>query len=126
YPPLFRSADTFDTALTGAEFGLLGYWRMDEGMGDVVADASPNAFNGTRNNAEWIATQTCESATFGACCLPSGQCLLATASGCEVAGGTFNGNGTSCGSVACPQPGACCLSVDQGLCRVLLPAECEA
>lgn len=119
-------ADTFDDHLTGAEKGLVGYWRLDEGAGAVAHDSSTSGFDGTINGAQWISTQTCSSATFGACCLPSGQCSTTTASGCLLAGGRFNGVGTSCGNANCPQPGACCLPVELGLCRVLLPDECAA
>ena len=32
---------------------LLGWWKMEEGTGDVVADASGNGLEGTRVNADW-------------------------------------------------------------------------
>jgi hypothetical protein len=42
---------------------------------------------------------------------------------CQSQGGTFQGVGTSCGSVNCPQPtGACCLS--NGNCLVLTQSDC--
>jgi hypothetical protein len=47
--------------------------------------------------------------TGGACCLSTGSCTTAaTAAACA---GTFQGAGTACASVSCPQPsGACCLT----------------
>ncbi len=48
------------------------------------------------------------AAQSGACCNPSGSCTLGSSSQC-VSGGAYQGNGTSCASVVCPQPiGACC------------------
>lgn len=41
--------------LSGAEAGLVGYWRFDEGSGAVVADASPGGNPGTfQNTPTWI------------------------------------------------------------------------
>ena len=42
-----------DSALTGAETGLAGYWRFDEGSGTVTYDLSVNGHNATLNNAAW-------------------------------------------------------------------------
>jgi hypothetical protein len=53
----------------------------------------------------------------GACCFPAtGACAMATVPGgadCTAAGGIYQGNNTSCATVACPPPppptpGACC------------------
>lgn len=41
-------------ALAGFEDGLVGYWTMDEGSGDVVADASGNGNDGTAQNTNWV------------------------------------------------------------------------
>lgn len=41
--------------LTGAEAGLLGYWRLDEESGSAVTDLSPNARHGSfANGAGWL------------------------------------------------------------------------
>ncbi len=41
--------------LSGAESGLVGYWRFDEGSGPVVTDASPGGNYGTlQNTPVWI------------------------------------------------------------------------
>lgn len=39
--------------LTGNEPGLVGYWPMHEGSGNVIYDLSPNHNNGTINGATW-------------------------------------------------------------------------
>ncbi|MBN2563772.1 MAG: hypothetical protein JXQ75_22875, partial [Phycisphaerae bacterium] len=46
----------------------------------------------------------------GACCFADGSCSVETAADCATAGGTYQGNGTSCTPNPCPVlPGACCL-----------------
>jgi len=45
----------------------------------------------------------------GACCLANGQCLAnQSPANWQSQGGTYQGQGSSCGQVSCPQPGACC------------------
>lgn len=34
--------------------GLVGYWPMDEGSGDTVADASGNSNDGAANDTSWV------------------------------------------------------------------------
>ncbi len=52
---------------------------------------------------------TCQSETFGACCLSNGTCTDTTSTDCSIQGGSFQGDGTDCGTTSCPQPtGACC------------------
>jgi len=49
----------------------------------------------------------------GACCLPSGSCSSGTSASCASSNGVFQGNGTTCGTVSCPQPTqACCFPPD--------------
>ena len=38
----------------GAQEGLIGYWNMNAGSGDKVADASGNGHDGTAKNAKWV------------------------------------------------------------------------
>jgi hypothetical protein len=47
----------------------------------------------------------------GACCNLDGTCSLGLQSDCFSSGGTYQGDGTDCGTVSCPQPefGACCM-----------------
>ncbi len=59
----------------------------------------------------------------GACCLPSGACEIMSSAACTTAGGTYQGDGTTCVGVSCPQPsGACCFS--NGLCLNMTQASC--
>lgn len=54
--------------LSGSEAGLIGYWRLDEGSGQVVFDSSPGGVNGTlgqnadpagdSGDPEWIVSGT--------------------------------------------------------------------
>jgi len=37
--------------------GLIGYWPLDEGLGSVAYDKSPNAIDGTINSAAWTTVQ---------------------------------------------------------------------
>ena len=64
----------------------------------------------------------CESP--GACCLPDGTCAATDAAGCEKSGGTWNGSGTYCNFVDCPEFGACCW--EDYTCTVTLSDECKA
>jgi hypothetical protein len=61
----------------------------------------------------------------GACCRADGTCTgsVSTAA-CTVLGGVHQGTGTACGSVVCPQPGACCLT--NGLCTFTAQFSCTA
>jgi hypothetical protein len=38
----------------GLQDGLVGYWPMDEGSGDTVADASGNGNDGTAMDTNWV------------------------------------------------------------------------
>jgi hypothetical protein len=45
--------------LSGTESGLVGYWRLDDGAGSTVNDATPNHNSGSLlNNPTWIVTVT--------------------------------------------------------------------
>jgi hypothetical protein len=59
----------------------------------------------------------------GACCLPDGSCVVATAADCTTQGGAFQGDGTTCDAVQCQQPtGACCLA--DGSCVESAKSDC--
>ena|GEM_PF-1294712 len=60
----------------------------------------------------------------GACCLPDGTCVAATASRCLSQGGVYHGDNTGCDAVNCPQPGACCLP--EFNCMILAASECAS
>jgi hypothetical protein len=61
----------------------------------------------------------------GRCCKTDGSCLISTANGCTVQGGTYGGDGTNCTPNPCPQPptGACCLFAS---CNILTQANCTS
>ena len=40
----------------------------------------------------------------GACCFGNGSCTVETQDDCKTTGGTYQGDGTDCGSVSCPLP----------------------
>lgn len=60
----------------------------------------------------------------GACCDPSGSCLVTDQGSCTLAGGTYQGDGTSCTPNLCPQPtGACC--TPDGNCTEETEPDCD-
>jgi hypothetical protein len=60
----------------------------------------------------------------GACCLPDGDCVVVTPSGCAAQGGAYQGDFVSCSSVECPQPlQACCFELTGG-CLNLTEQDC--
>jgi len=81
-----------------------------------------------RPSGDWVIRATWESvncgSTIGACCLPNGSCIIASAADCSTQGGTYQGDNVTCGSVQCPQPatGACCLP--SGACEIRTAANC--
>lgn len=44
---------TMNRRLNGDEAGLVGYWPLDEGEGDVAHDRSANAIHGTHTGTTW-------------------------------------------------------------------------
>lgn len=65
----------------------------------------------------------CPDGPPGACCLPDGTCVITLRQDCEALGGVFQGKGTACETVECPQPatGACCIDED---CVILTQQQC--
>ncbi|MBX3386069.1 MAG: lamin tail domain-containing protein [Phycisphaeraceae bacterium] len=60
----------------------------------------------------------------GACCLGNGACIPTSASICLAAGGTYQGNGSSCMDADCPLPtGACCVGL---FCQITTEPDCLA
>jgi hypothetical protein len=82
-----------------------------------------------RPTGDWVSRTTWSSLNctpgVGACCLPDGSCITTSTGECAAAGGTFQGDGTTCAGVNCPQPtGACCFS--NGFCiSGLTSAQCS-
>jgi hypothetical protein len=56
----------------------------------------------------WVVAAAHAQAT-GACCLPDFTCEVSNQSACLSLNGAYQGDGSSCTTVACPTPGACCL-----------------
>lgn len=83
-----------------------------------------------RPSGDWVIRVTWESVncnpTVGACCLPAGNCIIASSTDCSNQGGTYQGDNVTCGSVNCPQPvmGACCLP--SGVCEQRTQSSCQA
>lgn len=49
--------DNMYTPLLGAETGLAGYWKMDDGSGNVVADYTGHGISGTILGATWLSAE---------------------------------------------------------------------
>ncbi len=64
-----------------------------------------------------------ECPAVGACCLPGGVCSIRSAEECAIAGGSYEGNGTSCAPDPCVT-GACCTPI--GLCEIRTQSSCSA
>jgi hypothetical protein len=83
-----------------------------------------------RPSGDWVmrATWTPLNCTpgSGACCLTTGACDIRLASDCAALGGLYQGDGTTCTGVSCPQPtGACCFPSTGG-CLNLQMNDCTA
>lgn len=66
----------------------------------------------------------CATPVNGACCMPDGSCTTEIASACATNGGSYQGDGSDCGTANCPQPeGACCMP--DGLCNADTEADCD-
>lgn len=73
------------------------------GVTEGICGAQGGIFLGVGSNC----SNACPT---GACCTPAGSCITATEVQCSSQGGTWQGAGTGCVGVNCPQPsGACCL-----------------
>ena len=66
----------------------------------------------------------CIQVVSGACCFGDGSCIEVNTFDCAAAGGTYQGDGTDCGTAFCPDlTGACCF-ID-GSCIQVLEAACS-
>lgn len=83
---------------------------------------------GSRNGSAGLRptlTVAFDSFPQGACCLPGGGCVQTFAANCTAAGGSYQGDGTTCFPNPCPQPtGACCFL--DGSCLQLTSGDCTA
>lgn len=96
--------DDANDPTVGASNGAFTYC----GRPGTSANSCNFGFTGrTRNNFDMIIFANAGIPTPGACCLPNGSCVSPeTFANCLAQSGTFQGSGTDCGSVVCPQPPA--------------------
>ena len=79
-------------------------------------------------SGDWALSSTWTSLSctpgVGACCLPDGSCADGLSpEECAMLNGTFEGDGTTCDDVTCPEPpGACCFQ--NGFCLELTEGDC--
>ncbi|HYF14247.1 MAG TPA: hypothetical protein VD971_04150 [Phycisphaerales bacterium] len=93
-----------------------------------LSAASACQNNGCRPRGDWVTRVTWSSVScqpgVGACCFPDGHCEQMLQADCEAQTGTFQGDGTDCGAINCPQPmGACCTN-NGTFCVQLSPTDC--
>lgn len=94
----------------GTFLGVGGACLANEGAGNSCSDGVDNDCDGFTDCDD----PDCDgsAACTGACCAPDGTCADGDdETDCVNSGGQYQGDGTNCGSVSCPQPaGACCLT----------------
>ncbi|MBL8878819.1 MAG: immunoglobulin domain-containing protein [Phycisphaerales bacterium] len=72
-----------------------------------------------RPSGDWVMRATwhpinCQPGV-GACCKTDGTCEILLQDGCNLIGGTYRGDGSTCETANCPQPtGACCFAETGG------------
>ncbi|TWT46296.1 hypothetical protein RAS1_27490 [Phycisphaerae bacterium RAS1] len=81
-----------------------------------------------RPSGDWVMRLSVEPSgcqpAVGACCI-QGVCSINTQTACQQGGGTYQGDGTTCAGVNCPQPtGGCCFK-STGNCIQLTQANCD-
>ncbi len=97
-------------------------------FGSLISDQfiGPICVTGCRPRGDLVMRATYSSLSctpgVGSCCLPDGNCNVLTQTDCATAGGTYNGDGTTCATANCG--GACCLQ--NGNCIITSPNDCSA
>lgn len=94
----FLTSTTTDPCVEGQVSALVpaGTWYLFVSTAD---------FTGVNCGAEYHATLTCAAPPTGACCLPDGSCADGLSSAdCDAAGGSYQGDDSTCDAVSCPQP----------------------
>lgn len=86
--PISSSSTTFSHTFTHT--GTHWYYCIPHGSDN--GDGTASGMSGT---------VTVLSAAIGACCLPSGMCMLTTSTDCAAQGGAFQGEGTGCSPNPC-------------------------
>lgn len=70
-------------------------------------------------------SSVCAGVIQGACCNAStGACTQQTTGGCTTAGGTYQGDNTSCSPNPCPQPTGACCNNTTGACTITTSGAC--
>ena len=65
--------------------------------------AGPSVWSDLPCPQGYTATLSCAPVPTGACCLPSGDCIVINASGCTAQSGIYQGDDVSCDDVVCEQ-----------------------
>src|SRR5205823_3300493 len=80
---------------------------LENGAGTLGANVSPGSLGSGGDSANLRFTPQAQC-SLGACCLGVGNCTTTNAATCTGSlGGQYQGDGTSCTSNPCTQPGAC-------------------
>lgn len=82
-----------------------------------------------RPTGDWVMRATWSSLNcqpgIGACCLPTGACSVESDVDCNALNGAFQGEGTDCVGIMCPEPtGACCFVQTGGCIDGLTQTQC--
>jgi FtsP/CotA-like multicopper oxidase with cupredoxin domain len=98
-------------------------------LGDESTSRTAKRFDsrehGTSANRPRLVVSFTPPEQVGACCTGAGDCSLLDAAGCALAGGSYQGDGSSCTPNLCPSPAGACCAVD-GDCTLLGQAACAA
>jgi hypothetical protein len=85
---------------------------------------------GCRPSGDWVMRMTWTSLNCsggaGACCLTDGSCIETDAANCAAAGGSYQGDGTTCADTSCEEETQACCFEQTGGCLNLKPSDCLA
>lgn len=111
------------TACDSGGGSYLGFASICQGFELACGDGLDNDCDGTADCADSDCSTGPSCA--GACCYAVGSCMDGVSEAfCASGNGNYQGNGTGCASVSCPQPqGACCTT--SGGCAELVAADCQ-
>jgi hypothetical protein len=115
---------------SGVQYGAAD-WVYALNCGPLGCPGGWSTFNGylCEPSGDWVMRTTWSGVNctpgVGACCQTDGTCQVEATSNCTGAGGTYQGDGTSCATVNCPVPnGACCFT--NGSCLSRTQASCTS
>jgi subtilisin-like proprotein convertase family protein/nitrous oxidase accessory protein NosD len=95
---------------------------LENSTGTVGNNITPIPTGGPTSYLFTVSGLTCPQPS-GACCVGTG-CSSVSYADCQVAGGTFQGNATTCTPNPCTPPGACCAAA--GSCSFTTAGVCSA